>query len=163
MKIQSFNASSSFAKNKQKNNYAYNSNLAFGIATGRTHGGSGYLNYPIAWSAKKLAILTRTKAEMEDLAEYFHNKTNEELHEVARKAHWFSDDNYGRAAKRLIEFVTPIRSKRASMDAKIIKLEAKTSLLNSEKEELANLKNEVKRLDRKVSMVREYFESMISW
>lgn len=137
--------------------------LSFGIATGRTLGGSGYLNYPPAWSAGKLRILKRTPKEMQHLAEYFHNKSDEELRAIAEKAHWISAKNAEIATARLIEFVTPLRTKKTNMDAKISNLEAKGYLSDSEKEELTRLKSETNRLDNKANSARDKFEKMICW
>lgn len=135
----------------------------FGIATGRTGGGSAYLNYPPAWSARLMKILDRSASEMQDLAEYFHNKTNTELVAVAQKAHWISEENADRAAKRLIDYVTPIREKKAKMEDRAAYLEKQDYLNDSNKKELNTLKDEIKRLNSKARMARDKFEKMISW
>lgn len=173
MKIQSIQSNNKQSNKKQlKNNYtefpqksSTNDQFipVFGIATGRTSGGSNYLNYPVAWSASKLRILSRTRHEMEDLAEYFHDKSNSALDAVAKRAHWLSESNYRAASARLIEFVTPIRAKKISMDARASKLEARGYLSQSERQELNSLKAEIERLETKAANARDNFEAMISW
>lgn len=81
-----------------------------------------------SWSAKLLRVLSRTTSEMKDLAEYFHNKSNDELKSVMSEAHSISSENARNAANRLIEFVTPIREAKLKMVKRISELEIKKAL-----------------------------------
>ncbi len=136
MKIQTVQCNNYTTNNKSKTSLnTYTMSLSksciqsfgsMGQIWGANHSGGGGRSY--SWSAKLLRVLSRTTSEMEDLAEHFHNKSNDELKSVMSEAHWISSENARNAANRLIEFVTPIREAKLKMVKRISELEIKKAL-----------------------------------
>lgn len=142
--LQSYNSKSNYGA-RQKNELKINNSLSnprFGMYVGGgAHTGTG--SQPVyTWASKKLRILSRTVSEMKDLAEYFHNRTDDELKAVTKEAHNWSSENAKNAANRLIEFVTPVRKTKLTMVNRIKELEFKKGF------GISNLTEQKTRLNR---------------
>jgi len=118
---------------KRKDEFQINNNISnpsFGYMYGVYGGGARTSTTSVSvrtltWSSKKLNILTSTDSELRNLAEYFHNKSDDAIRSITSEAHNWSSTNAKNAADKLIKFVTPIRDNKAKMLNKANELEIK--------------------------------------